>query len=185
MKDILNGTLVRLSALDPEEFSKAFTQWRRDSEFMRLLDSGPISLPSQKDAQKWFEKDVEEQGINEHFFAIRTLTDDKLIGDIGLYVVNWPGRDAFVGLGIGERDFWGKGYGTDLMKLILRYAFLEVNLRRVTLTVFEYNPRAIRAYEKAGFRHEGRIRGSLNRDGKRYDELFMGVLREEWLSLNQ
>lgn len=88
-----------------------------------------------------------------------------------------------MGLGIGERDFWGKGYGTDLMKLILRYAFLEVNLRRVTLTVFEYNPRAIRAYEKAGFRHEGRIRGGLYRDGKRYDELFMGVLREEWLNL--
>src|SRR5262245_22947479 len=149
MNDILKGTLVGLSALDPEEFSKAFTQWRRDSEYMRLMDGGPISLASQKDAQKWIEKDVEEPEAHQHVFAIRTLSENKLIGDIGLYVVNWPGRDAFVGLGIGEREFWGKGHGTDLMKLILRYAFLEVNLRRVTLTVFEYNPRAIRAYEKA------------------------------------
>jgi len=89
-----------------------------------------------------------------------------------------------VGLGIGERDFWGRGYGTDVMKLILRYAFMEINLRRVTLTVFEYNPRAIRSYEKAGFRHEGRLRKLLHRDGRRYDELFMGILREEWLEKN-
>jgi RimJ/RimL family protein N-acetyltransferase len=68
--------------------------------------------------------------------------------------------------------------------MILRYAFMEVNLRRVTLTVFEYNPRAIRSYEKAGFRHEGRLRKLLHRDGNRYDELFMGVLREEWLESN-
>jgi len=184
MNDILNGTLVRLSAVDPEEFSKAFTGWRRDSEFMRLMDSGPVRLGSQKDTQKWIEKDLDEQELHEHSFTIRTLAEDKFIGDIGLYVVNWPGRDAFVGLGIGDRDFWGRGYGTDVMKLILRYGFLEVNLRRVTLTVFEYNPRAVRAYEKAGFRHEGRLRGTLYRDGRRYDELFMGVLRDEWLEQN-
>lgn len=88
MKDILTGTLVRLSALDPEEFSKAFTQWRRDSEFMRLLDGGPISLASQKDTQKWLEKEAEEQEAHQHLFAIRTLAEEKLIGDIGLYVVN-------------------------------------------------------------------------------------------------
>ena len=184
MIDIYKGKLVQLSAVDPDEFSKAFAGWRRDSEFMRLMDSNPVRLGSQKDTQKWIEKELDEQGPHQHSFAIRTLAENKLIGDIGLYVVNWPARDAFVGLGIGDRDFWGRGYGTDVMKLILRYAFMEVNLRRVTLTVFEYNPRAIRAYEKAGFCHEGRLRGSLQRDGKRYAELFMGVLREEWLEQN-
>ena len=184
MNDILTGTLVRLSAVDPEEYGKAFAVWRRDSEFMRLMDAGPIRLASQKDSQKWLEKDFEERAPHQHFFTIRTLAEDKLIGDIGLDIVNWPGRDAFVGLGIGKRDFWGRGYGTDAMQLILRYAFLEVNLRRVTLTVFEYNPRAIRSYEKAGFRHEGRERKSLNRDGRRWDMLFMGILREEWLERN-
>jgi RimJ/RimL family protein N-acetyltransferase len=185
MNDVLNGALVRLSAVDPDEFSKAFTGWRRDSEFMRLMDADAARVGSQKDSQKSLEKELEDQQLNQHWFTIRTLSEDKLIGDIGLFVVSWPGRDAFVGLGIGDRDFWGRGYGTDAMKLILRYGFMEVNLRRVTLTVFEYNPRAIRSYEKAGFRHEGRLRGTLCRDGRRWDLLFMGILRDEWLELNQ
>ena len=116
--------------------------------------------------------------------AIPIGEDDKLIGEIGLDVVTWPGRDAFVGLGIGETEYWSKGYGTDIMNVLLRFAFTEINLKRVTLTVFEYNPRAIRSYEKAGFRHEGRKRLLLNREGRRWDELYMGILREEWLALN-
>jgi RimJ/RimL family protein N-acetyltransferase len=185
MIDILKGELVRLSAVDPEEFSKAFTGWRRDSEFMRLIDSSEVMLRSQKDSQKWIEKELEDQEVNQYMFTIRTLADDKLLGDIGLSVVNWMSRDAFVGLGIGERDFWGRGYGTDVMKVILRYAFTEINLRRVTLSVFEYNPRAVRSYEKAGFVHEGRMRQFLNREGKRWDMLFMGILREEWMNLQK
>jgi len=57
-------------------------------------------------------------------------------------------------------------------------------MNRVTLSVFEYNPRAIRSYEKAGFRHEGRMRGRLNKEGKRWDMLFMGILRKEWMEQN-
>lgn len=185
MNDILRGELVRLSAVDPEEFSKAFTGWRRDSEFMRLIDSSEVRLRSQKDSQKWIEKELEDQEVHQYMFTIRTLADDKLLGDIGLSVVNWMSRDAFVGLGIGERDFWGRGYGTDVMKVILRYAFTEINLRRVTLSVFEYNPRAVRSYEKAGFVHEGRMRQFLNREGKRWDMLFMGILRDEWMNLQK
>ena len=71
-----------------------------------------------------------------------------------------------------------------MMNLLLRFAFTEVNLRRVTLAVFEYNPRAIRTYEKVGFRHEGRLRQFLNKEGRRWDMLFMGILREEWLERN-
>jgi RimJ/RimL family protein N-acetyltransferase len=67
------------------------------------------------------------------------------------------------------------------MKIILRYAFTELNLQRVSLNVFEYNPRGVRSYEKAGFSHEGRERGLLLREGKRWDVIFMGILREEWL----
>jgi RimJ/RimL family protein N-acetyltransferase len=93
------------------------------------------------------------------------------------------GRTAFVGIGIGERAYWGKGYGTDAMKVALRFAFTEINLERVTLNVFEYNPRAIRSYEKAGFKHEGRMRGALLKDGRRWDMIYMGILREEWLQL--
>ncbi|HQV63828.1 MAG TPA: GNAT family protein, partial [Anaerolineales bacterium] len=97
---------------------------------------------------------------------------------------NWASRNAFVGIGINNREDWGKGYGTEAMKLMLQFAFTEVNLYRVTLTVFEYNPRAIRSYEKAGFRHEGRLRGALLKDGKRWDVLYMGILCDDWMKLN-
>ena len=148
---------------------------------MRFLDTNPTQLQSQKGMQKSLEEDLEKQKNDKYWFTIRALDDDKLLGDIDLSIYNWTGRDAFVGLGIGERDFWGKGYGTDMMRLCLRYAFLELGLQRVSLGLHEYNPRALRLYEKAGFRLEGRTRGDLMREGKRYDTLWMGVLREEWL----
>ncbi len=85
-------------------------------------------------------------------------------------------------IALGERKFWGNGYGTDAMRVMLRYAFNELNLSRVGLIVFEYNPRAIRSYEKVGFIPEGRVRGAMLRDGKRWDFLYMGILREEWLA---
>ncbi len=63
---------------------------------------------------------------------------------------------------------------------MLNYAFTELNLTRVTLFMFEYNLRALRSYEKAGFKLEGRIRGAMQRDGQRYNWLVMGVLKDEW-----
>ena len=184
MNDIYTGKLVRFSAYDPEELGKAFSKWSRDSEYWRLMDAGAARLHSAKHATAFFEKEFEELSPAIYFFGVRTLADDQLIGELVLDVVNWPGRDAFVGLSIGERENWGKGYGTDMMNLLLRFAFTEVNLRRVTLAVFEYNPRAIRTYEKVGFRHEGRLRQFLNKEGRRWDMLFMGTLREEWLERN-
>jgi len=184
MKDIFAGKFVRLSAFDPEEMSKAFTRWNLNSEYQRLLNSMPNRMQSAKSNAKWMEKEVEEMSPESYFFSIRTLAEDKLIGELGLDVVNWAGRDAFVGLGIGETEYWSKGYGTDVMNVLLRFAFTEINLRRVTLTVFEYNPRAIRSYEKAGFRHEGHLRNFLNREGRRWNEVYMGILREEWMELN-
>lgn len=184
MKDIFTGKLVRLSAFDPEEMAKAFVRWNLNSEYFRLLNSSARPMQSTKSNSKWMEEEVAEMSLASYYFSIRTLVDDKLIGELGLDVVNWVGRDAFVGLGIGETEYWSKGYGTDAMNILLRFAFTEINLKRVTLGVFEYNPRAIRSYEKAGFRHEGHLRSLLNREGRRWDEVFMGILREEWMELN-
>jgi RimJ/RimL family protein N-acetyltransferase len=184
MNEILKGKFVRLSAFDPEELGKAFPRWNRNSEYVRLLNMSTRPMQSSKAAAKWMEEEVGEMSVASYYFSIRTLDDDKLIGDLGLDVVDWSGRDAFVGLGIGEPEYWSKGYGTDAMNVLLRYAFTELNLKRVTLTVFEYNPRAIRSYEKAGFHHEGRMRQALNREGRRWDNLYMGILREEWLEQN-
>ena len=184
MKDILTGKYVRLSAFDPEEMSKAFPRWDVNSEYQRLLNSYIQPMQSAKAALKWMEEEVSEMGPATYMFSMRTLAEDKLIGEIALDVVNWSGRDAFVALGIGETEYWSKGYGTDVMNVLLRFAFTEVNLKRVSLGVFEYNPRAIRSYEKAGFRHEGQLRHLLNKEGRRWNNLYMGILREEWLEMN-
>jgi len=185
MKDFFTGELVRLSAFDPEEIAKAYVNWTRDSELQRLFGSEASALRSAKSEISFFEKMVKEDNPANHFFSIRKLDDNRLLGDINLDVINeWGSRDAFVGLGIGDRNDWGKGYGTDAMKIMLHFAFTELNLRRVTLTVFEYNPRAIRSYEKVGFQHEGRLRKILLRDGKRWDMLYMGILAEEWKERN-
>src|SRR6185369_10594909 len=128
MKDLFKGELVRLSAVDPAELGKAFAKWNQDSELTRYLDARMASLHSAKAISDFYEKDLKEISPAEYPFTIRALDDDRLLGDIGLYVINeWGSRDAFVGLGIGDREYWGKGYGTDAMKVALRYAFTELN----------------------------------------------------------
>lgn len=181
---LLVGEKVRLAELDPEQIARAFNRWGRDSEYIRLLDNDAARRYTVPSTQKWIEKD-QETAVNENpyesfFFQLRSLEDDRHVGFVGLGGINWTMGDAWVGIAIGERADWGQGFGTDAMRLIVRYGFGELNLRRITLGVFEYNPRAIRSYEKAGFTVEGRWRKALQRDGRRYDELIMGILREEW-----
>jgi RimJ/RimL family protein N-acetyltransferase len=178
--DLFRGKLVRLASQDVQPMAEAFSKWSRDSEFWRLLDSGSVRPFSVKTTKAWIEKNQEKEKPNEIAFAIRTLEDDRLIGDIGLDGIQWTHGDTFVGIGLGEREYWGKGYGTDAMRIVLCYAFTELNLHRVSLNVFEYNPRAMKSYEKAGFKYEGRMRGMLHRDGKRWDMVFMGITKEEW-----
>lgn len=178
---LFQGELVCLIAPEPQQAAGLHTRWMRDSEFVRLLDTDPARLLSVDKNKEWYEKNlVEEQKNDELFLLIRTLEEDRTIGLIGLDGIRWTHGDAWVGIGLGEREYWGKGYGTDAMRILLRYAFEELNLHRLSLSVFEYNPRAIRSYEKVGFVIEGSARQFLNRDGKRYDMIFMGILREEW-----
>jgi RimJ/RimL family protein N-acetyltransferase len=182
-ENLLRGNLVHLTREEPEILARLESQWSADSEYSRLLDWDPARRFSAKSAQKWIEKQYESD--DNYFFAIRTLADERIIGIIGLDGIRWTHGDTFVGIGLGEREYWGKGYGTEAMKIILRYAFTELNLRRVTLDVFEYNQRGVRSYEKAGFAYEGRERGTILREGRRWDLLFMGILREEWLKLEK
>ena len=180
-KNLFQGELVRFVAAEPQMAAGLFAKWMRDSEFARLFDSDPARLLSVDKHKEWFKKDlVEEQKNDELFFLIRTLEEDLPIGLIGLDGIQWVHGDAWVGIGLGEREYWGMGYGRDAMRILLRYAFEELNLHRLSLSVFDYNSRAIRSYEKAGFVIEGRARQFLSRDGHRYDMIFMGLLRDEW-----
>lgn len=178
------GTKVRLVVEDPQVEAKAWSQWLRNSEYMLLLDTDPPILWSEKTLKDRIEKDLEENHEDVFYAMIRTLEEDRYIGFLAFFETFWNHGDAWVAIGLGEAEFWGRGYGSEAMQLALRYAFNELNFHRVTLGVFEYNRRAIRSYQKVGFVEEGRIRGEFLRQGKRWDMIFMGILREEWNNNN-
>jgi RimJ/RimL family protein N-acetyltransferase len=175
--DLFTGQLVRLAAAEPEQMGKTVSRWGRNSQYLRLLDTDAARVWSSKQAQTWFEK----PSPKDYEFEIYALPEDKLIGFVGLFIPLAAHRCAWVGIGIGEPEYWGKGYGTEAMRLALRYGFMEINLHRVALGVFSYNKRAIRSYEKAGFAHEGRMRNAIKRDGEFDDVVYMGILRSEWM----
>jgi RimJ/RimL family protein N-acetyltransferase len=185
MKDLFRGELVGLAAEEPEARAKVEVRWQRDSEFNRLADSNPHEMASAKKIQEWIEKNMEGGFKPErYFFSIRSLAEDKLIGFIVLWL-DLIHAEVWVGIGIGERDYWGKGYGTEAMKLGVQYAFMELGAQRVSLGLFEYNLRALKSYEKVGFRLEGRTRQDMLREGRRTDSLWMGILRDEWLQMHR
>lgn len=132
--------------------------------------------------RKYIEDDLarDEPKQDAYLFIARRLTDDVILGTLDLMIPEWAHRDGWIGIGLGDRATWGQGYGTEAMRLLLRFAFAELNLFRVTLSVFAYNPRAIHVYEQLGFVLEGAQRERLRRDGQRYDLLLMGLLRSEW-----
>ncbi|WP_241494631.1 GNAT family N-acetyltransferase [Bacillus coahuilensis] len=121
-----------------------------------------------------------ETSEKDYRFSIRLKSTDDLIGYMELDDILWSNRVGWISLGIGELEHRGKGYGKEAMDTILRYAFHELNLHRIQLTVFSYNEPAIHLYEKVGFQKEGTYRQFLERDGNRHDMLLYGLLKEEW-----
>lgn len=181
MDNLFNGQLVKLTAPDIENDSKLMEVWHRDTEFFRLAYG--------RMAEPWSAKAIKDR-LERHggdpsgtLFSIRTLADNKLIGQMGMYLEQ-PHGDGYVWILIGERDYWGKGYGSDAMRVMLRYGFTELNMHRVSLRTFGFNARAIRSYEKVGFVHEGKCRDALNRMGQRWDEIWMGITKQEWEKTN-
>ncbi|CAI6085914.1 GNAT family N-acetyltransferase [Cohnella sp. JJ-181] len=175
----LNGNLFRGKTLKltgrREEDVQTMAAWMEDADYLRNVDTD-IALPVS-------EKQLESEGESDHrevYFRLRTLADDELIGFVCIHGIEWNNRAGMLAIGIGEERHRNRGYGTEAVRLILRYAFHELNLNRVGLDVIEYNAGGIRAYEKAGFRHEGRVREAVCRDGRTYDRLMMGILRSEW-----
>ncbi len=181
--NLLTGQLVRLAALNAEVDAEAFARWGVDTEFGRQLNISSRPPNRARQIQLFLEKEQSEDPTAISF-SVRTLADDRMIGFVVFDGINWQHGDSFVAIGIGDPAFRGKGYGTDAMRLLLRFGFMELNLRRIELDVFSYNERAIKSYLKAGFVEEGRQRGMLQRDGRRWDFVYMGILREEWMAQN-
>ena len=171
------GKKVRLREYKKEDVKQA-QNFMNDPEVKRLLHPGIPYLFTFEDEQKWFE------GISamkeKYSFAIETLEDNKYIGGCGINDIDWKNSVIVVGIFIGDKDYWSKGYGTDAMKVLIRFIFEQMNIHKIKLNVYSFNERAIKSYEKCGFKQEGRLRKEIFRDGKYYDEIVMGLLSEEY-----
>jgi RimJ/RimL family protein N-acetyltransferase len=175
--NLFTGWLVRLAAPVAEE-AEQFALWTQDSQYLRQLDTD-IARPLS--AKEYTDRFLSSASDGKHFeFSLRTRKDDRLIGFVALHSIDWNNQTGVLSIGIGDPEFRGKGYGRDSLELILNYAFNELNLYRVGLDVIANNNRAIKAYERAGFRREGVIRQAVYRDGQRDDLILMGILRTEW-----
>ena len=183
-QNLFQGNLVRLAAVEPVEIANAFFRWKHDMDYYLPLDSEPPTLFSLHQHKNWEEKWLENPPSHDSFFfGIRTTAEDKLIGFIAAFNIAWQHGDCLIAIGIGEADYRSKGYGTEAMRLMLAFCFNELNLRRVSLIVYDFNQRAQRSYHKNGFVIEGKIRDAVKRDGQRWSWIVMGVLREEWQAL--
>ena len=172
------GERIRLRAAERSDLEK-FIEWVNDPAVTRGI---ALFLPmSSVDEEKWFEtamqKPQEEKPL---VIEIKQGDDWRVIGNSGFFDVDWIVRSAEVGIMIGDKSVWNQGYGTETMRLLLCHAFRTLNLHRVFLRVFSDNLNAIRAYEKVGFVHEGRLRQAVYTDGDYHDLLMMSVLRAEW-----
>ena len=175
------GKKVKLVPLNVEKEIHFWEEWDGDSEYGRLLNDLPVAIFPTSLIKDYFTETMGDGAL----LMIHTLEEDKVIGFVELAGFDWSARNAWVAIGIGDREFRGKGYGTEAMQLLLRYAFNALNLHRINLTVFSYNKRAIRSYEKSGFRYEGTQREVIFKEDQRWDIIDMGILRSDWELLQQ
>jgi diamine N-acetyltransferase len=172
------GERVRLRAVEREDV-KHFYEWVNDPEVTRGL---ALYLPmSTVEEEKWFER-VQARDPHEKPLAIEVREGDgwKLIGNCGVFDVEWVNRSAELGIMIGKKSVWNQGYGTEVMTLLLKHCFETLNLNRVFLHVYAENLRARRSYVKAGFVEEGRLRQAVYKQGRYDDVMLMSVLASEW-----
>lgn len=172
------GQRIRLRALERTDIPRC-TAWINDAEVIEnLLIYVPMSLDMEED---WYEG-LKKSHPAERPLAIEVNSSDGWvhIGNVGLHNIDWKSRLAELGILIGEKAYWNRGYGREAVRLMTDYGFREINLNKVFLQVYATNPRGIRAYEHAGFVVDGRLRQDIYKNGRYIDVLIMSVLRSEW-----
>ncbi len=179
------GERIRFRAMEREDLEFSI-HWYNDPEILEGL--GTFLPFSMADEQDWFDQ-MHARPPEEHnmMIEVKELTQQgneawKTIGSWGFFNLDHRNSKAEFGITIGEKSYWGQGYGTEAVRLLVKVGFDSLNLNRIHLRVLETNIRAIRAYEKAGFTHEGRQRHAAYKDGRYADFLVMSILRSEYLS---
>ncbi|WP_100333611.1 GNAT family N-acetyltransferase [Bacillus alkalisoli] len=176
---MLNSKNLRLRKMDKEDIEK-YHLWRNDIDVMATT-SLALDAYTFEETKEFVEKVILNSNSSKSYI-IEMKEDNFIIGVTSLINIDTKNRNAECIIDIGEKEYWGKGYGTEALKILLDYAFLELNLHRVSLRVFSLNERAIHIYKKLGFVKEGVVRESLYRNGKWHDIITMGILKKEYTS---
>ena len=172
------GEKVKLRAHKKEDIYKIH-EFLNDAELKNIYDT-VIAFPMtlEQVENEYNEDTVEKDG--KYSFAIEHIETKKYIGSCIITEVNFISRVAKVGIIIGDREFLGKGFGTDAMKVLIKFIFEQMNMNKVKLELFSHNIRALKSYEKCGFKVEGVLREEGYKNGQYRDLVLMGILRKEW-----
>jgi RimJ/RimL family protein N-acetyltransferase len=173
---MFKGNRVLLRPMQPEDITRQH-EFSQDPELYGLDCDYPHVSPLER-ARALYETRTTKPDENTAFFAIEA--DRKYIGDYGLMGLHNRYGNLELGIMIGDRAYWGRGYGRECVKLLLDYGFHYLGVRRIVLTTRAKNERAIRCYRACGFVEEGRPRKALWIEGEYVDLVNMSILREEW-----
>ncbi len=180
MKYIVKGDEIGFTE-PKEEYVELYKDWFNDLEVNQFTSALGAVLTKQEE-EDWYQAQAEN---DEPMFTIHHLLDDKPIGNCGLHNINRVSDHAEMGIVLGEKDYWNRGLGTEAVRLITDYGFAAMSLHAISLWVKSFNQRAIRAYEKVGYRDSGRVRDFYKVDGEYHDQVLMDVLREEFYEINE
>lgn len=171
---MIAGEKVILRALEKEDLERCY-RWINDPQIVHTLKSRyPMAV--EKEAE-WLEEAVSSDGRQRHF-AVERRDDRTHIGNASLHAIDWVSRVAAFGMFIGEPAAWNRGFGSDAISTLLRFAFGEMNLRKLKINVFEYNERAKHLLEGLGFEREATLREEFYRDGTYHDILIYSKFRD-------
>lgn len=168
------GERIYLSPRNSEEIEK-FTEWLNDFQTTDYIGRSAF-ITTLEGEKKYFEENIDK---NYNFFIV-TLDNDKLIGTVSLENYDGINRIATLGIFIGDKEYRSQGYGTEAIKLILDYGFNYLNLNNIKLDLMSFNERALKCYQKCGFKEYGRRRKCKFINGKYYDNIEMDILAEEF-----
>ena len=184
---LFEGKLIRLAPIDHDKDPEVESRWTHDLDLLRSLSQKPampLSVGQMKKRYESIEKEVDESKKIFHF-TIRDMQDDRLLGFVRIEWIEWTHGTGNLKLAIGDQAERNKGYGSEALSLMLRFAFNELNLYRLSAIVGEDNPGALRFFMRHGFVEEVRRRKALLRDSQTWDIIHLGILREEWLALGE
>jgi RimJ/RimL family protein N-acetyltransferase len=173
----LKGNKIYLRGVLPDDADGNYINWMNDSDITQFLETGYFPSSSTD-----LEEYISDIGNNDDvlFLAIVDNETDKHIGNMKLGPINWIHRRGDVGILIGEKDFWGQGIATELIRLITSHAFNNLNLHKLTAGCYEENKGSKKAFEKVGFKEECRREKHAHYNGSYTDLIYLGLLREDF-----